>query len=258
MAHYLIYIPGANGANTRHLESRGLGELCRDQVPDWVECPTGPDGGRGMLCTWRTNEPELDAELEFLSHKQVWKPGPADEKNEIGKGSYWIGHEVDRPPRPRDLIRTEPHPGRPVGLRDGYQWLIPEAIQLPHIVGLDPETGEVALRHAPEFDEFCKASERYAMLLFKECNMLQRMQRANPNKPVAELAVDFPLPEAFRYANMALALNYRVCPPIVDYLGLLSNAEIVRVLSATICFNDILEVLDGQKKTEDAVSIPVG
>lgn len=257
MAHYLIYVPSVQGANDKHLLDRGLGDLCRDRGPDWIDVTRGPDGGRGMLCTWRTMEPDVDPAFEINLDRQVWVKGPGNEEAGIVHGSYWIGHETDRPPTPLNLARPTQHPGRMVMLKDGFPWLIPEAMQLPHLVGLDPETGAVTLRHTREFEAFCRQSEDFAYVMCQQIGLLEQLQKARPNTPAREISIDFPLKDAWSFATTALSLNYRVCPAIVDYLGLFTRHEIVAVVAATISLPDILEVRDDQKKTEE-VSIPVG
>jgi hypothetical protein len=257
MPHYSIYIPNVQGADNAHLERVGLGELCTDKGPEWCQVlQNGPDGGRGMVGMWRTNHPELDPLWGVQLDKQKWLPGPAN-KNGRKKGDFWIGWETERPPKPDDLRRAKMHSGGYVTLRDGNHWLIPEAIQLPHLVGIDEDTGDVALQYSPEYESFCRASEQYAMLICQRIGALEQLRTQRPNIPEDQVAVDFVLADAWTYCCDAIALNYRVNAEVISLLKLLAKPHIVTVLAATIALPDILNVKNQKKKTE-RVSIPVG
>ena len=214
MAHYMLWIHG-NEAVANEL----LAEL---ELADGGQCVLTPsDGctdGPGVLVAWLDFASEGSSSGTYLPARQTWR--------EAGGGRFWLGFDNDRPVRPADIVRAETCRGLEVTLADGAAWEIPWARYVPHRWGMNG----VRVPKAP-YEAFCaRANEIFTTV-------------AQHN------GVDgLTIADAWSFCCMALAINYRLCPEIVELLELLDDRVFAAVVFATIEFDVIAEVA-AQKKT---------
>lgn len=162
MAHYLVYIPGAEGADPAQLDrvgleglQRGCAQLTEDRIDDTPQAfpilNDGPDGGAGVIFSWLDpRAPDKNPRAGHFADSQTWTPAPPDPVRKLPAKRYWLGIETARPPRPDDLARRHQLHGLEILLagdedlpREQRQgWRIPSALTLPARYVLDPETGE--------------------------------------------------------------------------------------------------------------------
>lgn len=225
--HFAIFIPRVVGANPKHLEAVGLGDLLRagDHGPQLAEIPDrGPDQGPGMLFTWRGCLPA------YVPGALQWKPAKADPDKGLAAGRFWWGIDPKSPPTPEDLKRNVQLAGEKLDLGAG-QWLVPNCMKLPHKFILDDsgaEAREVIEDFRPVYD---------------------RCQWAfNLAKSVLTDRADLPEAECRRYCIEMLALNYRVFRDLVYELGLLTDANWFPLLARTTDFYALIEIEADIKK----------
>ncbi len=257
MAGYVIYIPQAVGDKLEALAKVGLDDLAQRPNTEFVDIiQNGPDGGSGVLYAWRGGDADTDAQLAVVP-AQEWQAAKPDPERELPAGRYWFGHEPGRPVLPDDIMRSTTFFGSPVQLADGQFWKIPAARQLPHRHGLDDE-GNFKRTVTEEYRKFADLSTSYAYEIFQAIDALDVLEQVNPDAIQEENRhVDVPLPETWKYCVMALSLNYWVDEAVVDFLNLLDDLSMVRVVAVTLELPQILKVRD-QKKTPSPVAIPVG
>jgi hypothetical protein len=260
--HYWLYFPGTTGITNEHLERVGLADLARGQAPVWFEPERGPDGKRGMCCTWQRGNGD-DPPLAMLP-SQAWTPcRPATiPGGTLAKGAYWVGIDRDRPPRPEDLERKEVFCGHTVPLRDRQGWTVPTAVRLPHTHGLG-EDGQYCRVIQERFADFWKRSEAYARELLTLLRQVVLLSQRPGTKPTDTLRADFDIADTFAFAVEALAINYRINAEIVTQLDLLDDAGLLDVVKATVDLPTLIGA-EREKKTagsgpaRELVSIPVG
>jgi hypothetical protein len=253
MSSYVIYLPGVQGANPQHLDKVGLGGLCADGAPEFADIlDGGPDRGSGLLAAWRTGNTATDPSFSVADFK--WVPAKACKARGLAAKRFYFGVDPQRPVTPKCIERKNRSLGYNIDLRDGHSWHIPAAMKLPHTHGLNDD-GEFDRQVAEEYREYWQASEQYAVQFFKAIDQLDFLKQQRP-KTDTTLAVDFTLANAWEFACLSLAINYRVTPEIVDMLKLLDDVGMRNIIKAAIDLPVIFEVR-GQKKTDD-LSIPVG
>ncbi len=257
----LLYFPGVRGASDDHLRAAGLADLVTktpggpdEPGPEWTEVlGRGPDGGRGMVCCWRTGDPALDpSPFGVALDRQTWKPVPSNAAKGLAAGRYWIGVESGRPVAPLALQRKGRYPGTPVKLLDGQEWIIPRAQAMPHRHGLNAN-GEHERRAVAAFEWFVAEAQRYSQIIFAELHALQVLR---PSQSDLAGGVQITLTAAWDYCCRVLALNYRLTPEMIDALELIDDAAMRSIICATIELPAIGEVRD-QKKSSAALTIPV-
>jgi hypothetical protein len=254
MPSYVLYLPNRHGADPQHLAAVGLEDLATDRGPEFSDCfEGGPDGGRGLLAAWRTGDAKCDP--PFDARKFVWQAAKADEARGLAAERFYFGVGIGEKVTPADIARRESVSGYPVTLTDGQIWRIPAAQHLPHRHGLGGD-GRYCRQVEDCYQDFWQQSERYAVEFFKALDQLDLLKASRKIAADAEDAVSFTLADAWDYCCQALAINYRVTPEIVDFLGLLNDAAMRNIVKATIDLIAILEVRE-QKKTDD-LSIVVG
>lgn len=263
MAAYSIFIPGAVGANNAHFSRVGLDGLVDADSTEWSEAIGAipfDSGAAGSLATWRPfGDPARDAALTF-TEGQVWTPAKADEDRGLEAKRFWIGVDPDRPPRPEDLARKDQLPGEWTVLHDNQPWKIPVASRLPHVHGLNG-AGKFARQVSEEYREFYDRAEQYMVEIFRELDLEDALRGVMPAEELEEKINDnlvpIPLEDGWEFSNIALALNYKLTPEIVDVLQLLDDTAMTAIIGAAINMVPILETRD-QKKTDSPVGIPLG
>ena len=223
MSSYLIYIPGERNQTSEPLKRVGLGPaLYRQFAPDALLVhKDGPDGGGGMLYAWR-DVTKVDAGPPLCLGDCQWTPAKAYDDLEAGR--FWMGRDPRRPVSPAGLLKRKHFGGVPVRMDDGQSWQVPIARQLPHKFG-------VAGREVKaEFAAFYARAEHY----YNEVLNVRQ-------------GLGLELEGVYPFACQALALNYRVNEDIVDWLGLLSDDNMLFAVGATFELVDIRTV-EAQKK----------
>ena len=245
--HYLLYFPGHTGITNEHLARAGLADLARDRAPEWFEpAGRGPDGGRGVYCTWRNGDAATDPPLDFHDGQQ-WQP--------VEGASYWIGFDRERPPRPEDLERKAPIAGYGVTLLDNRTWCVPSVSCLGQVARL--KGGRWITEVKPELAAFAERCGQYAGPIFAAADQLDLLQRLAPGKAPAEIKTDFTFDETVAFAVEALALNYRLNAAVADRLAIFDEENLGLIVKAAIDLPKIIEV-GTQKKSGARLSIPVG
>lgn len=257
MAHYMLFFPGSQDPDDAQLATAGLGGLVNTGVPiHWHQVLRGgPDGHDGMICCWCTGDPSRDADAGQHANC-LWQPAKADRLRGLAAGRFYYGFNPASPPTPRDLALPKRYPGYDVEFADGSVWHIPAAIKLPHEHGIN-EDGVWERRVARRYLEFYDRSMEYGVQIFGQMDAAEVIRAANPDMPDDASLGSLTLEDADKHCCIALALNYRVTPEIVDYLGILDDVAMFAAISATIDLPQISEVLN-QKKTQSRVAIRVG
>lgn len=244
----LVYIPGVQGADPEHLARAGLGGLVGPNAPSLIplEVLRGPDGGRGMLYTWRSDP------APYRPDEQDWTAGPAAPAAESeeprakskkrGKApalgslpsalsSYWLGRWKDRPIAPAALARPKQYRGPLVELRDGQAWQIPVAFQLPQIAGEWTVPGQLEFRPVEEFRDYWEQAGRWLGLFLRKAQDV-------------EGTYTYAFQDAWTFACRALAINYLLTPAIVTWLELIDTTCFEPIAQAAIEMEEMR-----QKKT---------
>jgi hypothetical protein len=230
--HYLIFIPTTDPApGVDMLRRVGLEGLIDGNMPaeldiraTWQE---PEQSQQGVLFSWISPH-GASSPLEFSLAKQLWHKAPPDPTRKLAAGRYWFGTDCAHSPMPNDMLRAQ-MPSRMITLGDGNQWGIPIAKQLPHSWGVDPATGQFARTPADPYGDFCKAAEGvYGS--FRSASGLQ-----------------VTIGDAWDYVCQALAVNYRITPEIVSFLGLINDSNFLQVIEATIDLDLIREAEDEKK-----------
>lgn len=157
----------------------------------------------------------------------------------------WLGWLPDARPSPQDLARATQVPGHEVQLADGASWLVPVARRvngssaLPRALRWDGQAwsaGDVVAAHARLWGVACRlwdallsASEGGTVTLDVECDAVA----------------------------LALATNYRLGPPELSALGLLTTAARDEVIKALVDL-PVLEALQGKAGAAGRSSPPGG
>jgi hypothetical protein len=210
---YLIYIPGARGAGPAEFAALGLEDLVKDGMPTVIGPQAGPDGGQGCICTF--GDPLMMPAIQYLEDRQKWRP--ARPTKGLAAGRYWLGAFNDGACQADPLVRGRLFKGRIVRLSDGQEWLVPIAQSLPHIHGLN-EQGDFERRPCKEYVDVCgRAISLYEDLVVGEDGS-------------GKLTIG----DGFEFAAMILAVQYRVNADIVDFLDLLDDDAMGRVIGAAL------------------------
>lgn len=196
--HYQIWIPEG-----QTLESVGLA----DHAYQGEKMPSpGPDGGQGVLITWRKNSP-LD--FGYFPERQKWIP--AAECDDLQRGRYWVGLWNNKPPTTKNLIRDYPYAGNTMTL-GGQDWIIPAAVDLPQIVKV-ADDGTLRFVVQRQFDQFYRDAKE----------MKARV--------VADGTITFA--DCWRFAIDALRINYRMTGEVASELELF-DTDSLRLLAMNV------------------------
>jgi len=226
MAAYQVYLPKRQGADPELLRAVGLGGIL-DQDATVNSCPIdrgGPDGGGGVLFFWGDTVPGVRLP------SQEWTP--AKEHGKLPAGRYWLGKEKNSPPHPAELLRENHLGGAPVTLDDGNEWIVPIAQRLPHRVTLDAE-GKPVRAPKRQYEEFYR----------RAVGFYQQIMAFD-----VDSGAEVRLEGAWPFAVEALSMNYRVDAAVIDWLELLDEVNIVRLIGATFELGVMMEI-QSQKKT---------
>lgn len=234
MASYLIYLPGKRGASPDLLHEVGLGDLCTDGAPLFVDVPSGgPDGGRGVLCGWDDPlDPSKNQPLAVRMDLQEWSPAKPHDGLEAGR--FWLGALKSSPVKPKDIQRRRTYSGLNVLLADGNEWAMPVVKLLPKRHGL-ASSGRFGSDIRKEYRALCESAESIEAQLHGQDG--------------AEISIE----GGWRFGVDALALNYRVNSDVVDWLDLVWDEHYLNFVGAPVELQLVREV-EAQKKTGSAIT----
>jgi hypothetical protein len=253
MAGYVLYLPGARGANPEHLKAVGLDGLLADGSPEFADClDAGPDGERGLFAYWSSLDHGNNPILSTKANK--WTPAKADKSRGLAAKRFWLGVDPERPVKPLDLTRKKTFVGEWCELADGNLWRVPSIAHLPHVYDED-EDGLVVRTVIPAYREHAATAERFVYAFFEACDQLAVLQEKRPDAK-QDLKVAFDLKGYWNFTCDALAINYRVSREIVGMLGLVNDQAARDILKAATGF---AEIVQGQVETNvvDAVKVVV-
>lgn len=191
-------------------------------------------------------DPAAMAAFKLQPDSQTWAR-MADCGGPDNGARIWFGFDAADPPGPEDLARPEPVGGYFIPLADGRPWLVPtarlfpEGTELPESLAIGPE-GKLIRRPLPAFRELCRDADRVWAAAVGQAE-------GDADAPGIDDDVD-----GFRIAAAAMAVNYRVSLAEVSALGLLTTANLPRVLQAFVDFPEYAKVelarrAAAQKKT---------
>ena len=250
MAGYLLYIPGARGADPEHLANVGLAELGTDRLPEFADCLAGPDGQQGLLAFWHVGGQSPPVNTLLYN----WRPAPRDKRTGLAAKRFYLGILAGEQILPQDIQRDVLRSGYWVQAADKQRWQIPAAEQLPHQHGLDEE-GEFVRLPAAAFRTFWEQSRQYAVQFFKACDQLELLQATLRQAP-EETEIEFTIAQTWDFCCQALSINYRLAPSLVSLLGLIDDDTMSAIVKAAIDLPVLLEVK--REKKRERVGIPVG
>lgn len=253
----MLFVPGEDSPDDALLDRIGLPSLRNTGVPiHWHGVlRDGPDGGAGMICCWMSGHRGRDAD-PGAHQSMLWTPAKPDKSRLLSGGRFYFGINPSSPPSPKDLALPKRFPGYEVQCADGNEWHVPSAIKLPHEHGINTD-GEWERRVARRYKAFFDRAMQYGVDIFGQVDAAEVLRAAHPELADDDVIGSITLEGVDSHCCEALALNYRVTPEIVDFLGLLDDVAMFAIISATIDLPQIHEVI-AQKKTRSRVDIPVG
>lgn len=252
MGVYLYYLPGTNKAtlDRETVQKFGLGDVLRDcletkttfqrrLIVNQVHA-NGPGEVRSGAILFAEPPDGLDVthRVDYCPAEQEW----------VECGTYWMGWDKTRPPRPEFLARTPLITGYETVLGDGRAWICPtirkggRSPNIPRTMGIDT-AGEFVMKVLPSYDWAWDLSAE----IFDRVFGAQSMAWA----------------DAFRLAVSALGLNYRIGPHEASQLGLITTENFQRVAEAAIDWDVVKELLvddsedESVKKKDESAAEPV-
>lgn len=236
MAHFSIYVPGAQGCTPEPLKKAGLAELLRpdDPGPDTVHCQLGPDGGTGVIYSWNLTGGDR-ARIDQLH----WK------KNYDGR--WWIGTEPDRPVQPKDIARRFQINGAHVTFADGFTWILPTISRFPATYGLD-ESGELIRAVREQYKSLHDAAVSVVSDVLSEFGTVEMIRDRDPR--LADHSIQVTIDQGLRLITSALAINYRITFEVALLLGLIDDSTASRAICELCELRELKESSDQKKKLE--------
>lgn len=232
MASFLVYIPGVTGASLDHLSRVGLGGLLDPHVsPDSCDMLRhAPDKGQGVVFYWIDHQNPANTPFHLGNHPDIdWSP--AKPKGELLAGRFWLGLCNGQRVTPDALERSGNLGGASVLLEDGNRWLVPVAKALPKKYEIDKETGAPVLAVYTRYQTYYDLSYRNYLAMARQ-----------------ETTATVSVTGAWDFAEMALGFNYRINADVIDWLGLLGDLSMIRLMIGSYDA-DVMEAIEAQKKT---------
>jgi len=245
----IYYIPGAGGTiDHAQLVDVGLGHIAAPGEAITTRAVfAGPgNGAAGNLVTADA------AAVPELGPLDRWQPMPTP-------STAWLTLPPGPPPGPGDLARAEMIDGYLVPLADGSEWIVPlgrvypAGTSLPESLAIGPD-GALVRHVLPAYAAACRDAERIWSAVMADNAAQSDGGTADDTEPMDDM-------EAYTLACRALALNYHLGPAEVGLLGLLTTANVRRVLWAFVDGPGYLAVQAAREaaaKKNDIVSTPDG
>lgn len=171
----------------------------------------GPDERPGRMFGWLNPR---DNRVIRPAEQLEWMPAIAIDS--FASERYWIGFHPD-PPTPRDLAHKHQFPGVAVKLGDSNHWMIPQPSQLPKTLVYGDN--EIVLQAS-----FRANGHKIKTSFLKQTQRFEEFLReADPEDQLDW----FSLAE---YCRESIAVNYRICPEILNRLQLLDQVTARAIL----------------------------
>lgn len=145
---FWLFLPHASGADPQQLAAVGLGELLapHDDAPQFgTLAGPGPGNLPGAIVCWSPTPPV------FQPDRQTWRPAVPDPVRQLPAGRYWWGCPSDAPLTPACLARKEVFAGIGAIRARGHEWRVPNVLDLPCRISIDPTSGKFAKAPQEEF-----------------------------------------------------------------------------------------------------------
>lgn len=213
--HPLVYIPGDR---SDCLQRVGLDALLDGAA--YTSCPKGPDGRGGQLVSWST--PHRPVKPIYRPAEQEWVP--AVPLNGRPAARYHVGFWNASPVKPVDLLRPDAKRGASVRLGDGELWEVPRAWDLP----FDLVRGDSGLY------------ERVVQRRFTEFFVGVGHWRVKFEE--AKEGDSFLWADLADFVELALSINYRITPEIINHLRLFQQGVGESLLRAGMAIVSIGEL----------------
>lgn len=243
MAGFLYFVPGLSvGASDSDLAAKGLDYalLGDGEQRHGSGVRGGPGGENGVVLGLRHSV--KTQHLGYFPDRQKWEKAPG--------GEYWVGYDPSQPPTPRDVQRANVTKGKHLQLNDGHQWCIPVAqlvketgdqfymsCALPQKISLNNEGRWTQGGVEPRFCHLWTTASGWW-----DIRMGQQIVGEN-----AVMETDHDVIEA---AVTVLSANYRVKSIEVAMLDLLNERTVLKVLDAASAYDDAMEWVKKNLKTE--------
>lgn len=234
MYGFLYYLPGVASFTKTLIAEWGLSENFEGFTEQFVPVSQGPDKSSGLVL--HAQPKNSQTRCGYYPETQKW----------IQWGRFWIGFETEKKPGPDDLWRGKDVKSYSVELDDGNMWRIPIARYMEHGTLL-PQS--MVMMPGGEIVE--EISEKYmpyweAAIPFYE----EWMREGTPQFDKAAL---------YRFALMALRLNYRIAAPEAAALKLFTLENLYNISSAAVGIElayDLMREADaaGKKKVHATAS----
>lgn len=227
MTQLIYFVEGAQTMTRDRAGELGLAHAVSEGL-SFMSTSNGPEGRRGVL---------FAPEAPRLAPNMSWTP--------LGERA-WVGFDLENPPKPEQLIRSEQFPGHQVKLSDGQEWLIPVARCLDGTTLL-PKKMEYRDGAWIEGD----LQPRYQSFFQSAVALFDRLMgiEAEGEHVQAEVTTEIDL------AAHALGLNYRLGPAEISALGLLDTRTAQAVALAVIDWPTFI-ALKKKMESEPASSAP--
>lgn len=220
---FLFFFPGRSGQDANYLREVGLDELAGES-PEFLFTDRGPSGSPGVLCRFASPlRPDQTPSWDVAAYDWTDPDAPIAGRQ---SPTVMFGRTKSAPLTPAMLERRKLRPGALVRLADGQQWQIPIARQLPRVLGRQ-KASRPTDAYKPFWDLATRAVEEWLLL--------------GDRGPVWSTTDE----QLFDFACAALAINYRLAPALVDWLGLIDTDcafEVVNAVTEGQCLGRLLEL----------------
>lgn len=240
----------ADIVDRRELARFGLSDVFRDvdseKGVDWYasEATTGsgPGGKPGLyVCALPVVSRELPRALSYNAADATFNWSQITDET-------WIGLDTTNKTKPADVARRQQQEGHWIKLNDGQEWLVP-AVRRPEVGDktITDEQGERVVR------VFTAGVPRVNQQLRYDCKARKVIATVRPidqrlwdwsakfynlvyrDEPIAESDVP-DMAEQFEFCAELLGVNYRLGIGEINELGLVTEADIVSIIQATVDF----------------------
>ncbi len=242
---YQIYFKGRVASGPETLERYGLSGLIKYGGHIWADTMKGPEGnGIGKIMSFNNSKADVP-----MAYSDTWDWTPY--VGESGDIDFYIGVNPKDTPGHDDLIVDGHTPGKPVTFANGKAYVVPVAESLPsrhRLVG-----GKWIRAVSSKYEEFyLLAQEIWGSIVagLDEANILDMPDDVRPK--TMPVTVDI----ANNFVCEALSINYKLCPEVIDALGIIDDESVASTVIAVLEIEDIISSVNCKKK-EGSIGIPV-
>jgi len=231
---FLYFVEGRGGMAADDLGKVGLGYLAPANTPA-RSASNGPGGKSGVTFAVVPHGSDVPQNIGFYPNKQTWTQIPGTET--------WLGYVTDAPPGPKDLLRDDAMGGHTVRLEDGNEWHIPVACYFdrstpfPRKVKWTADGWEVGGVAAKYEQLYGLASEFW-------------------DKIFEGKGKDVTINTEINVAALALGLNYRIGPPEIAALELLTTFNTEEIVKKILDMDLFLDFVKKNQEQPDEQPLP--